>query len=267
MLPTKLMRTKVPALSLVAILLTVGFLIAPWSLETKAHAALHGLCSQRPSHSLELGGRLLPFDARMTGIYGGFLTTTLSLLAWGRFHAVRQPSRRVLSALVLFVVAMALDGTNSLLVDLGVWNLYPPTNAFRLATGLLTGTALATILCFVVATTLWRSGWEDRAPVTSLRELLVIALFHLPFVAIVLSGSSLLYTSAVLLLLAGATLAMATISGVVLVLLRHGDGQYTTMAEVETTAATALVLGVIVMVSAAVGRFAIESWLEIPPPV
>src|SRR5262245_31628876 len=58
---------------LVAGLVVLLFLAAPWSLEHKAHAALHGLCAQRPSHSFTFGSSTLPFDARMTGIYGGFL--------------------------------------------------------------------------------------------------------------------------------------------------------------------------------------------------
>ena len=43
----------------------LAFLAAPWSLEHKAHAALHGLCAQTPSHTFLMGGRPLPFDARL----------------------------------------------------------------------------------------------------------------------------------------------------------------------------------------------------------
>ena len=64
-----------------------GFLLAPWSIEVKSIAILHGLCAQRPSHSFWFGSDRLPFDSRMTGIYGGFLVTQLYLLARGRFRA------------------------------------------------------------------------------------------------------------------------------------------------------------------------------------
>ena len=50
------------------------FFVSVPMLEHKAHAFLHGICAQRPSHSLQVGDELLPFDARMTGIYTGFLS-------------------------------------------------------------------------------------------------------------------------------------------------------------------------------------------------
>src|SRR4051812_13030157 len=65
----------------------VALVMAPWPLAAKFHAVVHGLCAQRPSHSFALGGTNLPFDARMTGIYGGTLTTILFLLARGRWRA------------------------------------------------------------------------------------------------------------------------------------------------------------------------------------
>src|SRR6266508_4425764 len=77
---------------LVASLVVLLFLAAPWSLEHKAHAALHGLCAQRPSHSFTLGTHRLPFDARMTGIYGGFLGASLYLFGRRRYLAAALPS-------------------------------------------------------------------------------------------------------------------------------------------------------------------------------
>src|SRR5215211_1548630 len=78
--------------------LIATFFCLPWSFEHKAHAYLHGLCAQRPSHSLIMGELALPFDARMTGIYGGFLVTSSYLLLRGRFVAWRLPDRPVLAA-------------------------------------------------------------------------------------------------------------------------------------------------------------------------
>src|SRR5436305_8156522 len=49
------------------------FFAAPWGVEHKAHALMHGLCAQTPSHTLRFGTHGLPFDSRMTGIYGGFI--------------------------------------------------------------------------------------------------------------------------------------------------------------------------------------------------
>src|SRR5687767_3957401 len=112
-----LRRDTVTLAGLAAIGLLV-FLLAPGDIAAKTHLALHGLCAQRPSHSLSIGGTILPLDARMTGIYLGAATTVLWLVATGRTRAVRTPPPSVLAVLVAFVVAMGIDGFNAFLVDL-----------------------------------------------------------------------------------------------------------------------------------------------------
>ena len=44
-------------LAIVAFFVAMAFLAAPWSFEQKAHAAMHGLCAQTPSHSFFFDGR------------------------------------------------------------------------------------------------------------------------------------------------------------------------------------------------------------------
>ena len=116
-----------------AAIVLVGFLIAPGDIASKTHIALHGLCAQRPSHSLQIGGATLPMDARMTGIYLGAAATVIWLVAARRLRATRVPSCRCSSLLASFVVALAVDGFNALLVDLRLPTLYEPSNIF--ATG------------------------------------------------------------------------------------------------------------------------------------
>ena len=76
---------------IVAGIALLAFLAAPWPLGVKAHALLHGLCAQRPSHTFTFGGRELPFDARMTGIYAGFFFSAILLVARGRHRAGKLP--------------------------------------------------------------------------------------------------------------------------------------------------------------------------------
>src|SRR5688500_7625828 len=70
-----------------AAMVVVGFLLVPGDLAWKTHIALHGLCAQRPSHSLQIGGVTLPMDARMTGIYLGAAVTILWQVAARRLRA------------------------------------------------------------------------------------------------------------------------------------------------------------------------------------
>ena len=149
-----------------AAIVLVGFLIAPGNVAWKTHVALHGLCAQRASHSLQIGGATLPMDARMTGIYLGAAATFIWLVAARRLRATRVPAVPVLSLLASFVVALAVDGFNALLVDLRLPTIYEPSNILRLATGVLAGTSLGVVLGHLFASSMWARGDPERAVVT-----------------------------------------------------------------------------------------------------
>jgi uncharacterized membrane protein len=114
------------------------------TLAARLHLVVQGVCAQ--AHFLFLGPLQLPLCARNTGIYAGFLGSLLYLIALGRGRAGRMPPWPLLTLLGFGVIAMAVDGTNSLLLDMGNHNLYPPNNILRLITGLLMGTGMAVFL-------------------------------------------------------------------------------------------------------------------------
>jgi uncharacterized membrane protein len=151
----------------------VAFLLAPGSVAWKTHVALHGLCAQRPSHSVRIGGTTLPMDARMTGIYIGAAVAVGWLVATGRLRAIRTPSLPVVITLMVFVLALAADGFNALLVDLGSAHPYAPSNELRLATGILAGTALGIAIGHLFASSMWSQANRQRAVVASPLELLL----------------------------------------------------------------------------------------------
>lgn len=243
------------------------FLVAPWPLATKSLAALHGLCAQRPSHSLWFGDRRLPFDARMTGIYGGFVVSSIYLLARGRTRAFRLPSRWVILLLAGFVALLGIDGVNSTLVDLRFWHPYQPSNTLRLATGLLTGISLATMLCFVLGTTLWRRGNMRQPVVTGPGELLLMAGLDLPLALLALTGWPWLYLPLTMLLVIGAAAVMGTMCLVVVVLIKYSDRAFDTFQQVTTPATAAFLLGLLCMALLAGGRFWLEHITHAPPLV
>jgi uncharacterized membrane protein len=248
----------------VAALLALIFFAAPGSIADKAHLAVHGLCAQTPSHSLTLGGQRLPFDARMTGIYAGALSSTLWLLARGRFRAWRLPPRRVLAALAISVAAMGADGTNSLARDLGFETPYAPNNALRLVTGLTAGTALAVALCFLLATTLWRTG-ENRPTIAGLREWALLGAVQLPIAAALLSGEGLLYAPAASLLVAAAAGVIAALLAASGLLALGRDRRGRRWRDAAPAGTAALLAAVAVMALAAAGRIALESALGPSP--
>jgi uncharacterized membrane protein len=134
------------------------FLAAPWTVQQKAYALCAGICAQQVTHTLVIGGGLLPLDARCTGIYGGFLIAALYFLALGRGRSFGAPPIRYMVLALGLIGFMGLDGFNSLLKDIHVWHPYLPDNRLRLITGLGAGMGLAFFLLPVVNSVVWREG-------------------------------------------------------------------------------------------------------------
>jgi uncharacterized membrane protein len=250
---------------LVAALVVLLFLAAPWSLEHKAHAALHGLCAQRPSHSFTLGPNTLPFDARMTGIYGGFLGASVYLFLRGRHRSAAVPSWPTVAVLALFVGAMAVDGFNSLFLDMGWNNPYEPDNRLRLVTGMMTGVALAAAIFLLLGMALWkRPRMNSRVLERPWEPFLLLAL-QAPFALAVLSGASWLYVPITMALLLTATAVVSAIGLVVAVMIRCADNSFETAGQLQGYAVAGLLIGLAVMAVFGGGRFFLESLTNTPP--
>ena len=121
-------------------------------------AIAFGICPQRPSHSLFFGGLQMPIEARMGGIFAGFILTALTLGVLGRGRASQPPSGGWTLILVGLVLLMGLDGGNAFLFDLGLPHLYTPSLPLRLATGLLAGLATAAFVVPAFNSTIWDTG-------------------------------------------------------------------------------------------------------------
>jgi uncharacterized membrane protein len=245
-------------------LLLLAFFAAPWPFAHKAHVALHGLCAQIPSHTLRLGDQPLPFDSRMTGIYGGFLMSGIYLCVKGRFRASGIPSLRSISVLSLFIAAMAVDGTNSLLLDMHMWHPYMPDNRLRLATGLLTGVALAAIVAFLLASTLWRHPNTSDVVVRGPLEILMVVALQAPFAAVCLFGPGFLFAPVVVFLLVAAVGALTSLMLSALVLFRRTDCMFNRPAELQSSAFVALILAVGIMLLFSGGRLLLERFAGPP---
>ena len=157
-----------------------------------------GICAQLPTHSFFPDGQQLPLCARNTGIYMGFALGFLTLLGAGRMRAAQLPRLPVALTLVGLVGLMAVDGFNSLFLDLGLPHLYQPNNWLRLLTGLGAGVAMVSFITPVTNGLLWRS--EDLRPsFRSFGQLVVVApLLLLAFLAVGSQTAWLLYPIAIL---------------------------------------------------------------------
>jgi uncharacterized membrane protein len=213
-------------LALAALLLVAGgaWALAPGAWPDKLALLAAGVCRQRPDHSYFLGGTQLPLEARMGGIFAGFLVGVLWLWWAGRERAGLLPPRRLQGVLAGCVALLALDGTNALVYDLAGPALYPPQNWLRLVTGLLGGLALALLALPVWASTLWRT-WDAEPSVAQLRELLAPLTWLALVVAATLSGSAGLYYPLAGLLLLGVLVAFTVGNSYALALLLGRQGR------------------------------------------
>lgn len=173
-----------------------------------------GICAQMPSHSFFPGGQELPLCSRNTGIYLGFIVTLLTLVATGRGRVQKLPRWPIIVVLLCGVMAMAFDGFNSLNLDLGLPHLYQPHNLLRLATGLATGLALATLSLPIVNYLFWRESNEQRTVSSWMSLLLLLPGLVLTFFAVasqswlILYPVALLSTAGVLTVVSGINLLM-----------------------------------------------------------
>lgn len=235
----------------------IAFFSVPGDYVGTATAVLHGLCAQTPSHTLLFGNRPLPFDARMTGIYGGFAVTIVWMVFTGRLFSYGNPPRRVVAILTAFVVGMAIDGTNSLTHDLGLSVLYEPGNVLRVITGYGTGIALAVAMSWLLASCLWRLSTSDSS-IHSMKEL------AMPIAGFAIFGGLLwwrpvwLHPAMAIALVASAWLAISILALVGVLLVSRLDDGINRIQQLHFPVATASILAIVIMLVLAGARF----WAE-----
>jgi len=221
-----------------------------------------GICAQLASHSFYPGGNRLPLCVRNTGIYLGFFVTLVTLYSIGRGRAQRLPRWSIVALLASGVAAMAVDGFNSLLLDLGQPHMYQPNNLLRLATGLVTGLALALLFTPMLNRLFWR-GYNEQRSVASWKvfALFIPALIACFFIvssqaAWILYPVAFLSTSGVLTMLSGLNLI-----GIVAVSKR--DETFESYRELLPFFALALLCAVGEMLLLAQGRLALVHLLGV----
>jgi uncharacterized membrane protein len=148
----RLTRWLVPVAALIAF--GVWFAITPPGLLGKADSIGYAVCHRIDERSFHIGDRQLPLCARCTG---EFYAAAISLI----FLSIASPKKsgmpgwKLSIPLILFLLAFAIDGSNSYLYLLKITtggalnnipNLYTPNNTLRLFTGSFMGIALASIL-------------------------------------------------------------------------------------------------------------------------
>lgn len=136
-------------------------LLPPGDALTKTRLIGYAVCHQLPERSFHLAGEQLPLCARCSGTFLGALAGFILLTLWGRHRAIGLPPAPIAVVLVIFIVALGIDGLNSYLTFFpGLPHLYQPHNWLRLTTGTFNGLALSSIIYPVFNYSLWRDVVE-----------------------------------------------------------------------------------------------------------
>ncbi|MEX2425368.1 MAG: DUF2085 domain-containing protein [Thermomicrobiaceae bacterium] len=237
-----------------------AFLVAPWSLQEKSIAALHGLCAQQPTHSFWFGDSRLPFDARMTGIYGGFLIVGLYQFARGRLYHTGTPPASLLIMLACFVAIMGFDGVNSTLNDHGLPHVYEPSNHLRFFTGAGTGTAMAVFIWLIAGGVLWSPEIASTRPILrGPKELLSIGALVTMFWAVLQINAPILFPPIAVFLVIAAVFVVASMALVTIRLAGGAFQQANRPADLARSAVVAVVVAYAVMSAISGARFMLEA--------
>ncbi len=248
-------------LGLILILLA-AFLAAPGTLAYKLLLAMGGVCALRPDHSYFIGNLQLPLEARMTGIYGGFLLTLLTLLLLKRWGAQRLGTKLIIALLALFFLSMAFDGLNSTFAELNLPHLYQPTNTLRLATGLLSGIAIAPALLWLLNVVATPRTPRTQAVVQSGWELLLFLLICTLFGGLVIQASFVFYLPVALISVGGIITTLMLTVLLVVVVLGGLEGRVVRFRQLQAPAELALLLSVALLAGLATLRW---SFIDTPP--
>ncbi len=202
-----------------------------------------GICAQFASHSFYFGGERLPLCARNTGIYLGFLVTLTTLYGKGRGRAQHTPRWPLVVVLIGGVTALAVDGINSFLLDVHIQHLYQPNNLLRLATGLVTGLAMALLLLPMLNRLLWR-GYSAMRSVASWQELLHYVPMLIVCFFVVTSQNALVLYPIALLSTGSILIALGSLNLIVLVGVSRRDETFEQYRELLPFLGIALLLAV-----------------------
>jgi len=235
----------------------LGLLFWPGApVEWKMFAVVHGVCAQ--AHTVDIAGLRLPLCARNTGIYSGFLVTVLYLLALGRRRAAKLPPWPILIVLLAFVVIMAVDGFNSMAVDMFLPHLYTPRNELRTLTGIGTGVAMAVLIFLILNLSLRRDPDTEQRIVGSWLELGGALLANFLLLAAMYGNVGLMFWPIAISAWLGITGVLYSVNVLLTALFMGYEGKVTRAIQLARPATVALLFTLFELGALSAARF----WLE-----
>lgn len=193
----------------------------------------------------------------MTGIYLGAGSSLLWYLLILQGKCSGRLTRGAWTLLACGIGVMALDGLISLAADLRLPAPYTSTNLLRLATGLLAGVAIGTLLSHLATISLAhrpQGGWTP-APAPTLAPPLVAGAFAC---ALAMSGLPTLALPLTCLIMASVVSVLWAMTSVLVALVLRRSWGFASSQQRDETLAIALVLACVVLAGLAIWRMWIE---------
>jgi Predicted membrane protein (DUF2085) len=203
----------------------------------------------------------MPLEARMYGIFAGFLVTWGLAFAMKRGRAVLMASPWMIAIFAAFIALMGLDGTNATLYDLNglgfpVPFMYAPRLDLRLATGLLSGVAMAGIMLPIVNYALWRDR-QVRPVFSDVRDFATLLVWNAILYVLVVSGSGIFLYPLSLLGVLGVVALIGSLNVVLLLSFFRRDGAASNWRETLNPIAAAVLLTALELGGLSLLRFAV----------
>jgi hypothetical protein len=210
----------------------------------------------------------MPLEARMYGIFAGFVATWALALVNGRGRAVLMPPPWMVTAFAAFIAVMGFDGGNATLFDLNsaglpIPFLYAPRLDLRLATGLLCGVAMGGIMLPIVNYALWRD--RQAQPIfADMRDLATLLVWNALLYVLVVSGSGLFFYPVSLLGVLGVIALIGALNIVLLLSIFRREGAATKWRETLNPFAAAVLLTALELGALSLLRYAVLGTTTLP---
>lgn len=233
----KLVRLTKWLVPIAALLAIATFLyIAPPGILGKADAVGYAICHRISSHSFHIGERQLPVCARDTGTFTSAALTIL-FLAWRKPKRGGMPAKKIAFILIGFFLAWAIDGSNSYLYLIKeiypgafpkIPNIYIPSNALRLLTGIGMGMGMGSVLYAAFNQSIWKD-LDMRPALENGRDFgLLVITVYIAAALILLNATPILYIAAFLSVF-GVLLLLSLIFSVIWMMLMRQENSYATL--------------------------------------
>jgi len=277
-----------------AVVLTVAllvFFLAPLPLLDKFYMIGFGICPQRPGHSFFMGetqlpgeaalralvpflsiaapaeATKLPVEARMYGMFAGFLLTLVYSYLIGRGRAAVMPGPLIMFTYITFIAFMGVDGVNATIFDLHNAGLpipyaYAPRLDVRFLTGWLCGIAMAGIILPVVNYCLWRDA-QPFALFQRWRELLPLLFLGAAILVLMMTGSGLFFYALAILAPMGILATLGSLNVVLVLTLGRRERVASNWREALNPLALALLFSLIELAFLSAMRYAAFGFGEI----